>query len=677
MQSGASTKKLVRRERSYAWLVALPLFIGCVLFWGLCLSFIAYGFIQLVDHLISDGTPWLGISIIVIALAVPAWSFLLPLRMILWPIINPVGYCESNMGVVFVQDNEEYSALTEVVNDLAKKAGINKIAYIGIQPEEVNAFAFGFLPSKSVVAIGEGLLKRMNLDELRAVIGHEIGHIASRDCLASTMVGTVKLTVDDGILKPLQWLLSAFGFGFLVGSAVTFPRTLVGVAVKLGLMIIGLYILAIYTAMKIGTWALRKLVEFLECWLSRRREYKADRVGSLLAGQESMISALQALRTISGTGNLQLVSDPFAAFKFINFKQLHSSREWTWLSDTHPPMRRRIEALMIGKTPPMAPLARWILALAATSSYCWLLISLGMQLDAEGLHSQQIIQPILFAGMQFASLSGAVFGFFYAMRRTQAGWQCALLTLLSWRVCYFPIMVFSGHVAAISEWLLAKTSLPAFVYPVFLIAVALLHTIAAVAACWLMQTPSNRIRIARASAFLAAFCVSFSKPADLHPLPDTNWSLARVTAPAVSAPTANAASGATAPAAEMAYLGGDPHLVALGAKGHWPNQHVVLLTAHEAVAAARQRGGNPYLAALGATGYWPNQRVVLLAAGLTYGAIPPSPWARAVRDDLAERFAAQPHGGAALRVREHYLAYHAAHRQIGCQRRSDCAATPQ
>lgn len=289
----------------------------------------------------------------------------------------------------------------------------------------------------------------------------------------------------------------------------------------------------------------------------------------------------------------------------------------------------------------MRPQLRQKLGLAALLSLCAALVLPGAVLDSGGALSQ----PLLFGALHFASLCGAALGALHAMQPARTGKERALhglLALLAWRAAYFPIMVFSGHVAAIAEWLLAKTPLPVFVYPVFLIAVALLHAIAAVAACWLLRPPRNWIRIALAPAFFAALCVSFAEPADLHPLPDTNWSLARVTARGATAPATSAANPAQGAAA--------------------------------AARAAWQRGGNPYLAALVAPGYWPNQRVVLLAAGLTYGAIPPSPWARAVRDLLAELFAAQPHGGAALRVREHYLAYHAAHRQIGCQRRGACAA---
>jgi len=64
--------------------------------------------------------------------------------------------------------------------------------------------------------------------------------------------------------------------------------------------------------------------------------------------------------------------------------------------------------------------------------------------------------------------------------------------------------------------------------------------------------------------------------------------------------------------------------------------------------------------------------VVLLAAGVTYETIPPSPWATTVKNVLVGLFDAKPFGSTGDRVREHYLAYHASHAQIGCRALADC-----
>ena len=245
------------------------------------------------------------------------------------------------------------------------------------------------------------------------------------------------------------------------------------------------------------------------------------------------------------------------------------------------------------------------------------LIGWGVVID----RTRPLSQPLLFSALQVASLGGAALGLLWCWRRARLEHRriaFAVAALLAWRVAYFPIMVFSGHVASIGEWLLAGIGLPIVVYPVFLLAVAALHAVAAVAATWVVKPPVRALRIALVPVFLVALAVSFNKPSDLVPFPDT----------------------------------------------------VALL--REPVPPLRAERENPYLTALVGPGYWPNQRVVLLAAGLTYETIPPSPWATSVKTVLEGLFEAHPHGSSADRVREHYLAYHAAHAQIGCRRLADC-----
>lgn len=232
-------------------------------------------------------------------------------------------------------------------------------------------------------------------------------------------------------------------------------------------------------------------------------------------------------------------------------------------------------------------------------------------------------QTVLWVALQLASFGGAMLGLGAALRflpMTSRPWLAGAM-LFSWRVAYFPIMVFSGHVASIGEWLLLLLGLPIFVYPTFLLAVGGLHAAGAGVAALLVAPPKPLLRWAAAAAFLVACCVSFNQPRDLMPFPDTNWTLGEATVPAM-----------------------------------------------------RHESGNPYSEALTASGYWPNQRVVLLAATLTYDTISPSPWATTVKAVLEGLFQAAPYGSTRARVLEHYLAYHSAHGLIGCRRLENCAA---
>jgi hypothetical protein len=247
------------------------------------------------------------------------------------------------------------------------------------------------------------------------------------------------------------------------------------------------------------------------------------------------------------------------------------------------------------------------------------LVLLGAFIDSQ----PALDQAALWASLQLASLGGALFALGAVLRLMPSSprpWL-VLATFFSWRVAYFPIMVFSGHVASIGEWLLSLVGLPIFVYPIFLLAVSLLHAAGAGVAALGVAAPKPFLRWGAVAAFAVAGCVSFNQPRDLLPIPDTNWTLGDAVVP------------------EM-----------------------------------QRESGNPYADALTAPGYWPNQRVVLLAATLTYDTIPPSPWATTVKAVLEGLFEATPFGSTRARVLEHYLAYHAAHPLIGCPELETCAA---
>jgi hypothetical protein len=231
-------------------------------------------------------------------------------------------------------------------------------------------------------------------------------------------------------------------------------------------------------------------------------------------------------------------------------------------------------------------------------------------------------QLALWRGIRLASLGGAALGGLAAASlwlRT-AGQRLLLVPLAGfvWRIAYFPLMVFSGHVASIGEWIQAWLGLPIWIYGVFLIAIAALHGIAVFVSAQLLRPWRPGVRLAVPVAFAVACAVSFSTGDDLTWSPDR---VRRLEAP-VPPPVA-------------------PHR-------------------------------NPYLPQLFAAGYAHHQRVMLLAAGLTYETIPPSPWARTVMSVLEALFDENPHGSTADRVVEHYRAYASAHPLIGCRSFETC-----
>ncbi len=239
--------------------------------------------------------------------------------------------------------------------------------------------------------------------------------------------------------------------------------------------------------------------------------------------------------------------------------------------------------------------------------------------------SQPLPQGSLFAALHFASLGGAALGAAYAWPRFPGALQrlgLLVTALLAWRVSYFPIMVFSGHIASIAEWIEIGLGLPVFVYPVFLLAVTTIHVLALIAATFLLKPPHALVPVVLVPAFTVALLVSFSTFSDLTLLPD--------------------------------------EVVAID----------------EPVPPMREAVRNPYLPKVTAPGYAFPQRVILVAAGLTYETIPESPWGRTVKAVLEGLFDQKPNASTHDRVLEHYLAYHSAHGLIGCRDPAACPVEP-
>jgi hypothetical protein len=231
-----------------------------------------------------------------------------------------------------------------------------------------------------------------------------------------------------------------------------------------------------------------------------------------------------------------------------------------------------------------------------------------------GIDRQPYSQSGLWTAIHAASLGGVALATSWTLPGLEGiGKRIALVlvVLVVWRLTYFPLMVFSGHVASVVEWLLAFLHLPIVVYGVFLVSIGTLHTLVALGAAQIVQPVHPLVYAAIAPVLLMACAVSFAKPADLKLLPDGFRELAE--------------------------------------------------PAPQAVAPTR----NPYFSRLAGPGYLPHQRVVLLAAGLTYETIPPSPWGRTVKAVLEVLFNEKPRASTAQRILDHYLAYRSAHPLIG------------
>lgn len=87
----------------------------------------------------------------------------------------------------------ENTFLEGMVSELATKSGV-KMPRLAITPDRTpNAFVFGRTASDATLAVNQGLLENLNQDEIRGVIGHELGHIKHRDYIVVTMLAALPL----------------------------------------------------------------------------------------------------------------------------------------------------------------------------------------------------------------------------------------------------------------------------------------------------------------------------------------------------------------------------------------------------------------------------------------------------------------------------------------------------
>jgi heat shock protein HtpX len=227
---------------------------------------------------------------------------------------------KSSMGVQVIDQpqNQTEKWLFDVVARQAKQVGID-MPEVGIfQAPVANAFATGMSKNSSLVAVSTGLLQSMTPDEVEAVVGHEMSHVANGDM--------VTMALMQGVLNTFVYF-----FATIIGHVV--DRALSGNDERSG------FGMGYYMAQMVAQIALGFLASMLVCWFSRYREFRADAGGASLAGSTKMISALRALQRGHEAEELP---GQFAAFG-INGGGIQK------LFMTHPPLEERIAALQNAK----------------------------------------------------------------------------------------------------------------------------------------------------------------------------------------------------------------------------------------------------------------------------------------------------------------------------------------
>ena len=212
--------------------------------------------------------------------------------------------------------NAQEKWLVDTVKALAEEAGIG-MPEVAIFPSEAsNAFATGWNRNAALVAVSAGLLQRFKPEEVRAVMAHEIGHVANGDM--------VTLTLIQGVVNTFVMFLAR-----IIGHTV--DRVIFKTERGYG---IGYYVVTI-----VAQLVLSFLASAIVFWFSRWREYRADYAGATLTTKTHMIAALQRLQLEQGQA--QGMPGELKAFGISEpLKQGLSA-----LFSSHPPLDDRIRAL--------------------------------------------------------------------------------------------------------------------------------------------------------------------------------------------------------------------------------------------------------------------------------------------------------------------------------------------
>ena len=206
--------------------------------------------------------------------------------------------------------------LVQTVARQAEAAGIGMPEVAIFPSPEPNAFATGASRNTALVAVSVGLLEHMSRDEVEAVLGHEIGHVANGDMITLTLI--------QGVVNTFVLFLARI-IGFFVDRVILKNEQGLG---------IGYWVTTIVAEIVLGI-----LASAIVMWFSRQREFRADHAGAQLAGRQKMIAALERLKRYQEAPST--MPDSLVAFGIstgvkAGLRAMFSS---------HPPLEERIAAL--------------------------------------------------------------------------------------------------------------------------------------------------------------------------------------------------------------------------------------------------------------------------------------------------------------------------------------------
>jgi heat shock protein HtpX len=190
-------------------------------------------------------------------------------------ISKPMAKWTSGVRIINQPQNVDEAWIVETVRKLSDKAGIG-MPEVGIFEGDPNAFATGAFKNSALVAVSTGLLQGMTKEEIEAVIGHEVAHIANGDMVTMTLIQGVMNTFVVFLSRVIGYAVDSFlrkGDDRSSGPGIGYMITTIVLDIVLG------FAAAIVVA-----------------WFSRHREFRADAgAAQLLGRKQPMINALARL----------------------------------------------------------------------------------------------------------------------------------------------------------------------------------------------------------------------------------------------------------------------------------------------------------------------------------------------------------------------------------------------
>jgi heat shock protein HtpX len=225
---------------------------------------------------------------------------------------KPMAKWSTGAQVISGNEGATQAWLVETVRRLSEKAGIG-MPEVAVYQGPPNAFATGAFRNSALVAVSTGLLESMNREEVEAVLGHEIGHVANGDM--------VTLALIQGVVNTFVVFLSRI-VGSIIDKAVF--RTENGNGP-------GYFITVLVCQLLLGV-----LASIIVAWFSRQREFRADAASAgLLGDARPMVNALKRLGGI----------EPTPLPESMKALGINDRPGFMALFSTHPPIEQRIAAL--------------------------------------------------------------------------------------------------------------------------------------------------------------------------------------------------------------------------------------------------------------------------------------------------------------------------------------------